>query len=131
MLLVRHMLAAPAQLRRFLVTGVVNTAVHTCVAVTLIAGIDSDVTVANVIAFCTATGTSYVLNTLWSFSQALSGATLVKFVIVSIVGAMITAAVARVADVLGAHYLVGIACVAVTVAPTTFTLHKYWTYGSR
>ena len=117
-----------SQIRRFLITGVINTAVHTCVAVTLIRALNASPPSANVVAFTTATLVSYVLNTLWSFSRPLSGVTLTRFVTVAVVGAIVTAVVAGIADILGAHYLVGIACVAVTVAPITFMLHKHWTY---
>jgi putative flippase GtrA len=122
------MTLVPVQLRRFLATGVINTLVHTIVAVALIKLFSANQTAANVIAFILATLVSYLVNTLWSFGRALSGRTLKRFVTVAMIGATVTALVARTAESLGAHYLVGIGCVAVTVAPMTFLLHKYWTY---
>lgn len=124
----RGLLQIHSQIRRFLLTGLINTAVHTCVAVTLIKALGAGPASANVVAFVTATLVSYLLNTLWSFGQPLSRVTLVRFITVAAVGATLTAVVAGVADSLGAHYLVGIACVALSVAPVTFILHKYWTY---
>ena len=123
-------LAVSTQVRRFLTTGVINTAVHTCVAVALIKIAQTGPTIANVVAFITATWASYLLNTLWSFSRKLSGETLARFITVSVVGACVAGVVAGTCDILGAHYLVGIACVAIAVAPTSFLLHKYWTYRS-
>lgn len=116
------------QLRRFLLTGVLNTAVHTLIAVLFIAVAGADPAFSNVVAFGVATTVSYLVNTIWSFTTRLSRASFTRFLLVSLLGAIITLVVARTADVLGAHYLLGIGLVACTVAPITFTLHKYWTY---
>ncbi len=118
----------PVPLQRFLVTGVLNTLCHAVVAVAMIELAHAGPTLANVVAFVIATAMSYLINTLWSFSHRISGVTLLRFILVSLVGVGITAAVAHTAAALGAHYLVGILCVALTNAPVTYLLHRFWTY---
>jgi putative flippase GtrA len=107
---------------------VFNTAFHTAIAVTMIRSFGSGVMTANVVAFACATAVSYLINTLWSFARIPSGVTLVRFFAVSLLGAAIAAGVAHTAEILGAHYLVGIGCVALSVAPITYLLHRHWTY---
>ena len=115
-------------LLRFGVSGVVCTAVHVIVAITLIEAFCASPVLANAIAFCTATPCSYLLNTLWSFSARVHRASLVRFVPVSIFGLLLTAVVARTVEGLGGNHWLGIAAVVLVVPPTTFVLHRYWTY---
>jgi putative flippase GtrA len=116
------------RLIRFGLTGLLVTCVHTIIAAALINAAAFSPVPANGIAFVGATLVSYAINTVWSFSRLLRGATLAKFVMVSALGLMLAMLVAKVADGLGLHYLLGIAAVAATVPPVTFLLHNYWTY---
>lgn len=119
------------QLRRFLVSGVLATAVHFAVAVTLIRQGHAEPAIANAIAFVVATAFSYVINTLWSFGGIMGGPTLARFLIVQLLGVGLAALVSGTADRLGLHYVIGTALVPVFVTPVTYTLHRLWTYRAR
>jgi putative flippase GtrA len=116
------------QVRRFLFSGVLATAVHSVVAVTLIEKAQAEPALANAVAFVVATCVSYVVNTLWSFGSAIGGRTLFRFAMVQLVGVALTACVTGAIDQLGLHYLIGVACVPLVVTPVTYTLHRLWTY---
>jgi putative flippase GtrA len=121
------------QVRRFILSGILATVIHTVIAATLIERWRLEPAYANAIAFSVATAVSYIVNTLWSFSGALGGVTLGRFVLVQLLGVCLAAGVSGTADLLGLHYLIGIVCVPLFVTPVTYTLHRIWTYreGSR
>ena len=119
------------QLRRFLLSGVLATAVHFAVAVTLIRHGHAEPAAANAIAFVVATAFSYVINTLWSFGGVMGGPTLTRFIAVQLLGVVLAALVSGTADKLGLHYVIGTALVPVFVTPVTYTLHRLWTYRAR
>ncbi|WP_331694733.1 GtrA family protein [Pandoraea sputorum] len=115
-------------LMRFGVSGVISTAVHVIVAITLIEVFGVGSVPANAVAFCVATPCSYLLNTLWSFSARVHRTSLARFLPVSIFGLLLTTCVARTVEHLGGNHWIGIAAVVLIVPPTTFLLHRYWTY---
>jgi putative flippase GtrA len=121
-------LAIRQQVFRFLVSGVLATAFHAAIATALIEFLDAKPVTANVAAFSAATILSYLVNTLWSFSSSVSRTTLTRFWIVALLGGCLTAGVSGAVDAWGGHYLIGIACVVMTVPPVTFALHRRWTY---
>ncbi|MBW3567094.1 MAG: GtrA family protein [Proteobacteria bacterium] len=114
--------------RRFVVTGLLVTALHVLVAALLIDVAHIPPSFANGIAFLTATTVSYTVNTLWSFSSALHGRSLVRFMAVSVIGGFLAMAISFIAQEASLHYLFGIALVAFMVPPVTFLLHNFWTY---
>lgn len=113
---------------RFGITGAFVTGVHFVVAVFCVRYVVPNPPVANGVAFIFATVTSYMINTVWSFSSKLHGQTLFRFGVVSSIGFVLAISVAWVVDTLGFGYLTGIFAVAITVPPTTFFLHNFWTY---
>ncbi|HEY0687070.1 MAG TPA: GtrA family protein [Steroidobacter sp.] len=119
------------QVRRFLLSGVLATAVHFAVALAMIETAHAEPAIANAVAFTVATAFSYVINTLWSFGSSIDGRTLARFVTVQLLGVVLAAAVSGTVDWLGGHYIVGIICVPVFVTPVTYTLHRLWTYRPR
>ncbi|VVE16843.1 bactoprenol-linked glucose translocase (gtrA) [Pandoraea horticolens] len=123
-----HMRTLVVPLMRFGVSGVISTAVHVIVAITLIEVFGAGSVLANAVAFCTATPCSYLLNTLWSFSARVHRTSFTRFVPVAIFGLLLTTVVARTVEHLGGNHWVGIAAVVLIVPPTTFLLHRYWTY---
>jgi putative flippase GtrA len=125
-----HVRTLVVPLMRFGVSGVISTAVHVIVAITLIEVFGAGSVLANAVAFCAATPCSYLLNTLWSFSARVHRTSLARFVPVSIFGLLLTTFVARTVEHLGGNHWVGIAAVVLIVPPTTFLLHRYWTYRS-
>lgn len=104
------------------------TGLHVVVAVLLIRHAGWAPPSANGSAFVCATIASYLINTLWSFSQPLHGKNLARFFAVAVLGVLISISVSACADHLGLHYLWGIAAVVVTVPVVTFLLHANWTY---
>lgn len=116
------------QLRRFLLSGLLATAVHFTIALGLIRQGQAEPAVANAMAFVVATAFSYVINTLWSFGGVMGGPTLVRFLTVQTLGVGLAALVSGTADRLGLHYVIGTACVPLFVTPVTYTLHRLWTY---
>ncbi|VVE50678.1 bactoprenol-linked glucose translocase (gtrA) [Pandoraea anhela] len=123
-----HVRTFVVPLMRFGVSGGVATAVHVIVAITLIAVFGVGSVPANAVAFCVATPCSYLLNTLWSFSARVHRTSLARFLPVSVFGLVLTTFVARTVEHLGGNHWLGIAAVVLTVPPTTFLLHRYWTY---
>jgi putative flippase GtrA len=113
---------------RFGVTGIGVTLLHVVVATGLIEMASLRPAWANGAAFIVATLTSYLFNTLWSFSQTPAPANLSRFVAVSLLGLGIAMAVSGAAEIVGLPYWLGIAGVVLTVPPTTFLLHAFWTY---
>jgi len=84
--------------------------------------------VANGAAFVLATLVSFVINTVWSFSQPLQGIAFFRFLVVSSLGLTLTVLIARIAQGLNLNYLLGIGLVVVVIPPVTFALHNTWTY---
>lgn len=115
-------------LLRFGVSGVLATAVHVIVAITLIDRFGVGPTLANATAFCVANPCSYLLNTFWSFSARPQRASLVRFVAVSLFGLWLTTMTAGAVERLGGNHWLGIIAVVLIVPPATFLLHRFWTY---
>lgn len=116
------------QAKRFLVSGLLVTGLHVLVAAGFINLALTIPSVANGVAFIVATVFSYLINTLWSFSQPLYGRNLLRFLTVSLFGCLLAVGVSGLADFYNMHYWVGIACVTIAVPPVTFFLHRVWTY---
>jgi len=113
---------------RFGLTGAVTTALHVLVAVVLIEVVELSAPVANGAAFVIATGVSYLINSVWSFSAALALSGLARFLGVSLVGLTLSVGIASLVDRAGLSYWLGLACVVGVVPTVTFLLHRFWTY---
>ncbi len=109
-------------------TGVAATIIHVAVATVLITKLATATYIANPIAFVIATCFSYATNTLWSFTRRMSRRTLWRYVGVSVVSLLATAAVSAAADAAHLDYRIGIALVILIVTPMNFALHSLWTY---
>jgi putative flippase GtrA len=116
------------QFQRFVVSGLLVTGFHVLIAMGLIRLFALSAPLANGIAFIAATVFSYFLNTMWSFSRALQGRNLIRFICVSIIGCVVAVSVSAAAERHGLTYMLGIALVAIIVPPMTFLLHRFWTY---
>lgn len=113
---------------RFTVTGIFVTGVHIAVATSFVEYVMSLPPLANGVAFTVASFVSYLINTLWSFSERLDSRTLFRFTMVSIIGFFLAILISWIAQKLGFNYMVGIYAVAIIIPPTTFVLHNFWTY---
>lgn len=116
------------QIKRFGITGIMVTGVHVVVAASFINYIVAIPWLANGVAFVTATISSYLLNTLWSFSSPLKRSNLYRFIGVSGLGFTMAVSISRIIELLGYRYWIGIAFVVLIVPPLTFILHSSWTY---
>ncbi len=116
------------QARRFAVSGLVATGVHIAIAVTIIRLVLPWPMLANGVAFAVATVCSYLLNTLWSFSSRLHGKNLRRFLVVSMLGLILSVLISGWAEHVGLPYGLGIVCVVAVVPLVTFLLHRFWTY---
>lgn len=113
---------------RFGVSGLLATGLHVSIAMMLIVRAGTEPALANALAFTCSTGSSYFLNTFWSFSSSPALANLWRFATVSLGGLTLTALVAHVTAVAGGGPGLGIAMVVCVVPPVTFLAHRWWTY---
>jgi len=120
--------AERTRLVRFGVSGLGSTAIHTLVAAAMFAWFDATLVTANAIAFLCATAFSYLANTLWSFSSTVHSRNLVRYLTVALIGFVETMLLARAAEALDGSRGMSIVAIALLVPPTTFALHRLWTY---
>ncbi|KVT14234.1 sugar translocase [Burkholderia sp. MSMB1078WGS] len=120
--------AERTRLVRFGASGLCSTAIHTLVATALFALLDATPVTANAVAFLCATAFSYLANTLWSFSSTVRARNALRFLAVTLAGFVETMLLARAAEALGASRAMGVVAIALLIPPTTFVLHRLWTY---
>ncbi len=120
--------AERTRLVRFGVSGLCSTALHTLVAAAMFALFDATLVAANAVAFLCATAFSYLANTLWSFASTVRTRNLVRFLAVTLVGFVETMLLARGAEALDLSRGMSIVAIALLIPPTTFVLHRLWTY---
>jgi putative flippase GtrA len=113
---------------KFGLSGLMVTGLHVVVAFVLITTVLPFPPAANGIAFVIANLVSYTINTLWTFSSPLQGRSLIRFVLVSLLGFIIAIMVSGLAQWYGLHYWWGIGLVVCCVTPVSFLLHNFWTY---
>lgn len=113
---------------RFAVVGLVVTGMHILVTVCLVRWLFVHPVGANGVAFVCATGVSFLLNTMWSFSSKVQARVLIKYFLVSVVGLCLTMAAASIMQAFGVDYIKGVFVVAGVVPVATFLLHHFWTY---
>lgn len=118
------------QAGRFVVTGVLATALHATTVMLMVLLIVPPPTqvVANGCAFVVANLFSYVTNSLWSFAAPLHGKRYARFLAVSGIGFAGTLLVAGLAEWLGLSPAAGILLVVCVMTPISFTLHRGWTF---
>jgi putative flippase GtrA len=116
------------RLVRFCFAGVAATAIHVAVAMLLITRLALAPYIANPIAFVIANGFAYTANTLWSFATRMSYRTLWRYLSVSALSCLATAAVSGIAEAAHLDYRIGIVLVVVIVTPINFAMHSLWTY---
>lgn len=113
---------------RFGATGVFVTALHVVIATLCIHLILPDPSIANGIAFSVATVVSYLMHTKWSFSSEMEGKNLMRFIVVSIIGLMLSLIIPFITKSMGFDYIVGTVAVVIALPITNFVLHNFWTY---
>ena len=120
--------AERVRLARFGLSGLCSTALHVLVASAMYALFDATQVLANAVAFVCATAFSYLANTLWSFSSTVQSRNLVRYLTVALAGFVETMLLARAAELLDVPRGWAIVAIALLIPPTTFVLHRLWTY---
>ncbi len=110
---------------RFGLTGVANTGIHLLVAYLCLA---AGPVVANGVAFIVATLFSYVVNTCWSFSSAMTRQTLSRFVVVALIGLLAAVVFAKLGALIGLPPMGSVWLVVCVMPLINFGLHSLWTY---
>ncbi len=110
---------------RFGVTGIANTGIHVVVAYLCLA---AGPVAANAVAFIVATLFSYVVNTLWSFSTAMTRQNLSRFIVVAIIGLLAAVLLAKVGELIGLPPMGSVWLVVCVMPFVNFGLHSLWTY---
>lgn len=116
---------------RFSLTGLLVTGLHVLAAGWLIYTLEVPPPEANAGAFAAATIVAYTINAVWSFEQAVSLGTMARYLVVASLGLFTSWTVAAVAEAVGWHPLLGIACVAVAVPAISFMSHYFWTFSGQ
>ena len=120
--------AERVRLARFGLSGLGSTTLHVLVASALYALLDATQVFANAVAFVCATAFSYLANTLWSFSSTVRTRNALRFLVVTLAGFVETLLLARAAEMLDVSRAMSIVAIALLIPPTTFVLHRLWTY---
>jgi putative flippase GtrA len=116
------------QLALFVCIGLGATAVHVVIAAHLIGTHMMPPALGNAIAFVFANLFSYFSQSTYVFQRPPTPAQYWRFLSVSLVGLAVVAAISSGLEVLGVHYLAGIAAVVLVVPIATFGLHSLWTF---
>jgi putative flippase GtrA len=85
----------------------------------------------NSIAFLLANLLSYLSQSAYVFRRSPTPAQYWRFLCVSLFGWALVVAISSGLEVLGAHYLAGIAAVVLVLPIATFGIHRLWTFRSR
>jgi putative flippase GtrA len=121
----------PRQFIRFLWVGVGATALHVLVAAHLIGSYLMPAAAGNAIAFVLANLFSYFLHSLYVFDRRPTPDRYWRFLAVSLIVLVLVAVVSAGLEVIGAHYLAGIAAIVLIGPIATFGLHSIWTFREK
>ena len=114
--------------RRFILTGVLATLMHSVITIALVDLAHLHPSVANGLAYLAANIMSYVVNTRWSFQSHYSFPTWLRFILVSLLVGLLTVTIAWFVDWIGGHYLVGLGIIVTVVPMISFIAHRFFTY---
>jgi putative flippase GtrA len=119
------------QFALFVCIGLAATAVHVVIAAHLIGTHMMPPALGNAIAFLFANLFSYFSQSAYVFLRPPTPVQYWRFLCVSVVGLALVAAISSGLEVLGVHYLAGIAAVVLVLPIVTFGLHSLWTFRNR
>ena len=115
----------------FLCIGLGATTVHVMIAAHLIGTHMMPPALGNASAFLVANLFSYFSHSAYVFHEQPKPLQYGRFLCVSLVGLALVAAISSGLEVLGVHYLAGIAAVVLVLPIVTFGLHSLWTFRNR
>lgn len=127
----RIVLALAGEASRFVVVGILNTAVHVTMAVALIELAGYHPVPGNLLAFLAALIVGYAGNALWTFRgrSGVDGLTFGRYILVALSGVVYNAAVMALAvEVFRLGYQVGLAAIIMSWPAMSFLIMRYWVF---
>jgi len=117
------------RLVKFTVVGLSIAVFHYMSAVLLVDRIGLEPAFANSIAFLAAAALSYTLQTLWTFESRFTARNAIRFVVVLLVGVVVSWGTSSIVAAVGLPYRVGVIIVLFLIPALNFLLHHLWTYA--
>ena len=117
------------RLVKFTVVGLSIAVFHYMSAVLLVDRIGLEPAFANSIAFLAAAALSYTLQTLWTFESRFTARNAIRFVVVLLVGVVVSWGTSSIVAAVGLPYRVGVIIVLFLIPALNFLLHHFWTYA--
>ena len=114
------------QFFRYVMVGGLATLIHLLVAYMYLYYVEYSLFLSNTIAFFVAFAYSYSYQTLYVFRRKISLINLAKYLIVQLI--MITVAVLIIDNISIYNYYIKTVFVLIIITPTSFLLHKFWTF---
>ena len=115
------------QFFRYVMVGGVATSIHLLVAYLYLYYVDYSLFLSNTVAFIIAFIYSYSYQTLYVFRSRISFSKFVKFLLVQLL--MVSAAMVIVDNISIYNYYIKTVFVLILLTPTSFLLHKFWTFN--
>ena len=115
------------QFFRYVMVGGLATLIHLLVAYMYLYYVEYSLFLSNTIAFFVAFAYSFSYQTLYVFRRKISFINLAKFFIVQLI--MITAAMLILDNISIYNYYIKTVFVLIIITPTSFLLHKFWTFN--
>ena len=117
------------RLIKFTVVGLSIAVIHYMSAVLMVDRGGVEPALANSIAFLAAAALSYTLQTLWTFESRFTARNAIRFVVVLLVGVVVSWGTSTAVAALGLPYRVGVIIVLFLIPALNFLLHHFWTYA--
>ena len=114
------------QFFRYVMVGGLATLIHLLVAYMYLYYVEYSLFLSNTIAFFVAFAYSYSNQTLYVFRRKISLINLAKYFIAQLI--MITAAMLIIDNISIYNYYIKTVFVLIIITPTSFLLHKFWTF---
>ena len=115
------------QFFRYVMVGGLAFLIHMLVAYMYLYYVEYSLFLSNTIAFFVAFAYSYSYQTLYVFRRKISLINSAKFLIVQLI--MITAAMLIIDNISIYNYYIKTVFILIIIAPTSFLLHKFWTFN--
>lgn len=113
---------------RFGGVGILNTAIHTVVAILAVETLSVWPPVGQALGFITSNLFSYIVNALVTFRMPVSLAGYVKFLSISLTTLLVALALSTTVQMLGLNYLIGLALFVLLNPLISFTMHCLVTF---
>ncbi len=118
------------QFLKFGVIGGAATGIHVFVFLALGDWFKLSYVQSNFVAYIVATLWSFVGNSLWSFGCKLSSNRFVRYLAVALLGLVLSMGVSWICEAVEVNALLTILTIVAFVTPSTFVLHRYWTFSA-